>query len=245
MLQIFKKSNSDVAGIIASCKALPEVEALRATDTWLAELHAAVIKVNSAVVEIEAKRAALTVPRVPEVATARAELAARVALGEVEAGELEAFDRKHAQARAEAEEAARRQRAALGELDATLAALHCRHEAATAEAGEQSEAVAGLRGAAIRAAAGRLGEQYVKLLETAAPIVSALHVLSALSSRADGLEFSQWAQRGGWPMFGLPGMAERIVELNEAAKPPRGDTPEGEGTLEAIHAALAGIGIRC
>jgi chromosome segregation ATPase len=245
MLQIFKKSNSDVAGIIASCKALPEVETLRATDARLSELHAAVVKIESAVAEVEAKRAALTVPRVPEVATARAELAAKVALGEAEAGELEVFDRKHAQARAEAEEAARRQRAALGELDATLAALNRRHEAATAEAGELSETVAGLRGAAVRAVAGRLGGRYVELLEVIAQIVSALHSLSALSSRADGLEFSQWAQRDGFPIFGLPALAERIVELNEAAKPLRGNTPEGEAALEALHAALAGIGIRC
>lgn len=245
MLQIFKKTPGDSLAIIAGCKSLPEVEAARVADARLSELVAAVIKIDAAIGETESRRAALSVPTVPEIEAERAELAAKVALGEVDAADLDAFDKRTSKQRAEAEEVGRRHRAALADLDRTLAALRRRRDAAQSEADSLRQQSATVRGAAIRAVAGRLGEQYVKVLETAAPLVSTLRALSSLSSHADGIEFAHWAQRGGWPIFGLPGMAERIGALDEAARPPHGEAAEDEAALEQLHSSLAGIGIRC
>ncbi len=245
MLSLFKKTPGDVAAIIAGCKGLPEVEAARVADARLSELVAAVAKIEAAIAETEAKRAALSVPTVPEVARERAELAAKVALGEATEGDLVAFDKASAKARQEAEEAARRHRATVADLDATLAALHRRLEAAQGESDALRQQSATVRGAAIRAVAAKLGEQYIRQLETAAPLVSTLRFLSELSSRADGIEFAVHSQRTGWPMFGLPGMPERIAELNDAARSPSGETAEGEEEIARLHEALAAIGIRC
>lgn len=245
MLNPFKKSPADVGGIIAGCKPLPEVEAARVADARMSELVAAVVKIEAAIGETEAKRAALSVPSVPQVEAERAELAAKVALGESNEGDLADFDKCTAKARAEADEAGRRHRAALADIDATLGALRRRLEVAQSEADSLRQQSATVRGAAIRAVASKLGEQYVKSLEVAAPLVSTLRALSSLSSHADGIEFAHWAQRGGWPIFGLPGMVEKISALDEAARPPHGETAEDEAVLEQLHAALSGIGIRC
>lgn len=245
MLNPFKKTPGDALAIIAGCKSLPEVEAARVADARLSELVAAVGRIDVAIGETESKRAALAVPSVPQVEAERAELAAKVALGESGEGDLADFDKRTAKARAEAEEAGRRHRAALAELDRILNVLRRRRDAAQDEADNLRQQLSTVRGAALRAVAARCGEQYVKALEVAAPIVSTLRFLSALSSHADGIEFAHWAQRGGWPIFGLPGMAERIGALDEAARPPHGETAEEEAALEQLHAALAGIGIRC
>ncbi len=245
MLNPFKKNPGDALAIIAGCKGLPEVEAARIADARLSELAGAVVKVETAIAETEAKRAGLAVPSVPQVETERAELGARVALGEATASDLEDFDRKTAEARAEAEEAGRRHRATVADLDRTLAALRRRLEGAQAEADSLRQQSATVRGAAIRAVAGRLGEQYVKTLEVVAPLAAALRFLSALSSRADGIEFAVHSQRTSWPMFGLDGMAEKISELNDAARSPTGEDAEGEAEIERLHEALAALGIRC
>lgn len=241
----FRKSPADALGIIKACGDLPEVAALRAADARLSELAATIAKADGAIAETESRRAALSVPTVPEVEAERAELAAKVALGEVDAADLDAFDKRTSKQRAEAEEAGRRHRAALADLDRTLAALRRRSDGAQAEADSLRQQSATVRGDAIRAVAARLGERYIAALETAAPIVATLRAFSALSGHADGIDFAHHSRRTGWPIFGLPGMAERIGALDEAARPPHGETAEDEAALEQLHGALAGIGIRC